>query len=85
MYEIEIHPRAAQDLQRLDHEVASRILRKVRWLAANFDSINPESLVGGFEGLLKLRVGDYRVIYRADREKRALRIELVGHRREIYR
>ncbi len=85
MYEIEFQSRAAQDLGRLDHVVAGRILGKIRWLAVNFDSIKPESLVGGFEGLLKLRVGDYRVIYRADQERKVLRIELVGHRREIYR
>jgi len=68
MYEIEFHPRAAKDLERLDRAVAGRILTKIRWLAANFDSIRPEPLVGPLEGLLKLRVGDYRIIYRADRE-----------------
>jgi mRNA-degrading endonuclease RelE of RelBE toxin-antitoxin system len=29
-------------------------------------------------------VGDYRVIYQADREKKVLTVQLVGHRREIY-
>jgi mRNA interferase RelE/StbE len=85
MYEIEFHLHAAQDLERLDRAVASRILAKIRWLAANLEVIKPEPLVGQFEGLLKLRVGDYRVIYQADRERNVLRIELVGHRREIYR
>jgi mRNA interferase RelE/StbE len=84
MYEIEFQPRAARDLGRLDRAIASRVLTKIRWLAANFDVIKPEPLVGRFEDLLKLRVGDYRVIYRADRERNVLRIELVGHRREIY-
>ena len=84
MYEVEFKPRAAHDLERLDRAVASRVLSRIRWLAANFDSINTESLAGRFEGLLKFRVGDYRVIYSADREKKVLRIELVGHRREIY-
>jgi mRNA interferase RelE/StbE len=85
MYEIEFHLRAAQDLESLDRVVANKILTKIRWLAANFDVIKPEPLVGRFEGLSKLRVGDYRVIYQADHERKVLRIELVGHRREIYR
>jgi len=85
MYEIEFQPRAAKDLEKLDRVAAGRILTKIRWLAVNFDSIKPESLVDRLEGLLKLRVGDYRVVYRADREKSVLRIELVGHRRDIYR
>ena len=85
MYEIEFHLRAAQDLERLECAVASRILAKTRWLAANLDVIKPEPLVGQFEGLSKLRVGDYRVIYQADHARKVLRIELVGHRREIYK
>lgn len=85
MYEIEFHPHALEDLERLDRATANRILKKIHWLAVNIDSMNPEALVGGFEGLFKLRVGDYRVIYQVNRQRNALRIELVGHRREIYR
>ena len=64
--------------------MAGRVLKKLRWLAENFDSIKPEPLAGPFSGLLKLRVGDYRVIYQANREKKVLTIRLLGHRREIY-
>lgn len=85
MYEIEFLPRALEDFNNLDDALASRVLKKIRWLAENFNSIKPEPLVGGFEGLLKLRVGDYRVIYQADRENQVLRIHFVGHRREVYR
>jgi mRNA interferase RelE/StbE len=84
MYEIEFHLRAAKDLERLDRAVASKILAKIRWLAANLGTIKPEALVGQFEGLSKLRVGDYRVIYQLDHEAKVLKIELVGHRRESY-
>jgi mRNA interferase RelE/StbE len=59
------------------------VLKRLRWLAENFDSIKAESLTGPFSGLQKLRVGDYRVVYQADREKKVLRVRLVGHRREI--
>jgi mRNA interferase RelE/StbE len=33
----------------------------------------------------RLRIGDYRVIYRFDLEKREIYLLAVGHRREIYR
>ena len=85
MYEIEFLPRAAEDFNNLDSGVASRVLKKIRWLAENFESIKPEPLVREFEGLLKLGAGDYRIIYQADRENRVLRIHFVGHRREVYR
>jgi mRNA interferase RelE/StbE len=84
MYQIEFRPRAAQDFENLDDVVASRVLKKLRWLAENFDSIKPEPLAGPFSGLFKLRVGDYRIIYQANRDKKLLTIGLVGHRREIY-
>jgi hypothetical protein len=45
MYEIEFHLRAPQDLEKVDRVVASRILAKTRWLAANLDVIKPEPLV----------------------------------------
>ncbi len=84
MYQVEFRPRAAQDFEKLDEVVGGRVLKKLRWLADNFDSISPEALAGPFSGFFKLRVGDYRVIYRANREKKVLTIHLVGHRREIY-
>ena len=60
------------------------MLKRLRWLAENFDSVKPESLTGPFAGLLKLRIGDHRVVYQADREKKVLTVRLVGYRREIY-
>jgi mRNA interferase RelE/StbE len=84
MYQVEFRPRAAQEFENLDEAIAGRVLRKLRWLAENFDSVTPDPLVGPFSGLFKLRVGDYRVIYQANREKKVLTILLVGHRSEIY-
>ena len=43
MYQIEFRPRAAQDFENLDEVVAGRVLKKLRWLAENFDSIKPEN------------------------------------------
>jgi mRNA interferase RelE/StbE len=84
MYQVEFRPRAAQDLENLDQVVADRVLKKLHWLAQNLDSVKPEPLAGPFSGLFKLRVGDYRIIYQANREKKVLTVRLVGHRRDIY-
>jgi len=84
MYRIEFLPQAMDDLRRLDRLVAQRILKRLRWLAENFESIKPETLVGPLAGLAKLRVGDYRVIYEPDRENRLITVQLIGHRKEIY-
>jgi len=84
MYQVEFRPRAAQDIENLDLVVAERVLKRLRWLAENFDSLKPEPLTGLFTGLFKLCVGDYRIIYEANREEKLLTVQLVGHRREIY-
>jgi mRNA interferase RelE/StbE len=84
MYKVELLLPAISDLRRLDKLVAQRIVNKLRWLAENFESIKPEALVGPLKGLSKLRVGDYRVIYEADRENRLITIHVIGHRGEIY-
>jgi len=85
-YQVEFRPEAGDDLDRLDPDVCRRALNRIHWLAAHFDEVTPESLSGRqFRGLLKLRIGDYRVLYTADWEDRLLTIHLIGHRREIYR
>ena len=48
MYQVEFRPRAAREFENLDDVVAGRVLKKVRWLAENFDSIKPEPLAGPF-------------------------------------
>ena len=84
-YHVEFLPEAHANLGRLDRSVAQRVLDKLHWLADNFENAKPETLSGPFAGRYKLRVGDYRVIYEADREHTLLIVHLVGHRREIYR
>ncbi len=85
-YEVEFRPEAISDLDDLTSDVRERILDRVRWLASQFDDITPEPLRGKqWRGVLKLRVGDYRILYTANRRLRRLTIHLVGHRREIYR
>lgn len=46
---------------------------------------NLEALTGEFEGLFKLRVGDYRVVYELIHEEKLILIHAIGHRRDIYR
>jgi len=85
-YHVEFRPEAINDLARLAPDVRERVLDRVRWLATHFDEITPEPLRGRqWRGVLKLRVGDYRFLYTADRRPRRLTIHLIGHRREIYR
>jgi mRNA interferase RelE/StbE len=84
-YLVQFLDEAVDDLRRLDAAVNARILKRLEWLRENFDAITPEALTGSLAGLCKLRVGDYRVIYQADRARRIIVVHATGHRREIYR
>ncbi len=52
--------------------VCERIVNKINWLAENFDQITPQPLTANLSGFFKLRVGDYRVIYEFDSEKKTI-------------
>ena len=41
--------------------------------------------IQGSDGLLRIRTGDYRIIYTAEDATRTVLIATIGHRREVYR
>jgi len=85
MYRVRLLDTASKELARLDKPVAQRIVERVRWLTENITEVNLEALAGEFEGLFKLRVGNYRIIYELLHEEQMIIIHAIGHRREIYR
>jgi mRNA interferase RelE/StbE len=84
-YKVDFAPQALEDLSKLDKAVIDRITKKIEWLSESLDVVGPQALKGRFQGLFKLVVGDWRVIYTADFTKKSITVHLVGHRREIYR
>jgi len=85
VYRIRLLDEAVRDLARLDKPVARRVVERLDWLAGNLRSVKPEALTADLAGLLKLRVGDYRVIYEVLHKERTLIVHAVGHRRDVYR
>ena len=82
MLKVEWTEKAIENLGKLDSLITRRILKKVTWFAKNFESITPEPLSGGLKGMFKLRVGDWRLVYKV--EGGTATIYFVGHRRDIY-
>ncbi|TKB55825.1 MAG: type II toxin-antitoxin system RelE/ParE family toxin [Nitrospira sp.] len=85
MYRVRLLGTATKELAKLDKSVARRIIERVNWLAENLTSVHLKALTGEFEGLFKLRVGDYRVVYELIHNEQAIIVHVIGHRREIYR
>jgi mRNA interferase RelE/StbE len=81
---VRFEPEVWEDLINLPIDVQSRIIKKIDWLAENFDAIAPLGLTGNLAGFYKLRVGDYRSIYELDDTRSQIIIIRIGHRREIY-
>jgi mRNA interferase RelE/StbE len=87
-YWIEFDPRAEKELEKLDREVARRILRFLRERVAVRD--DPRSIGEALRGqelgrFWKYRVGEYRLICPIQDRRITVLVLRVGHRRDIYR
>ncbi|MGH3928934.1 MAG: type II toxin-antitoxin system RelE family toxin [Pseudonocardiaceae bacterium] len=81
-YRVELRPAAAKALHTLEPGVQQRIRGVIAWLAHDPRPPNAKALPG--RRGLRVRVGDYRVIYTvADDVLLVVGVSL-GHRREIY-
>ncbi|OGW49227.1 MAG: addiction module antitoxin [Nitrospirae bacterium RBG_19FT_COMBO_58_9] len=85
MYRVCLLDAATKDLAKLNTSVARRVVERVTWLAENRKSVQHKALTGELEGLFKLRIGDYRVIYELIHNEQVIIVHVIGHRREIYR
>jgi mRNA interferase RelE/StbE len=72
---------AEKQLKKLDRSIAKQIYRKVGELAD--DPYRNTKILVGIEGR-RLRIGDYRVIYKIDNNKLEILILNTGHRKNIY-
>ena len=75
---------ARKELQTLDPQVARRILRKIEALGRNPRPSGVAKLEGASD-LWRIRVGDWRVVYRIHDRDRLVDVVAVRHRREVYR
>ncbi|ETA03046.1 hypothetical protein CcI156_02965 [Frankia sp. CcI156] len=76
---------ALRELRKLDASAARRILIAVTRLAAEPRPSGARALTGQPTGILRIRVGEYRVIYQVDHTRVLVTIVHVAHRREVYR
>ena len=77
---------AAEEFKKLDKAVQRIIKEKLEILAKNPELLknNIKPLKGKYKGLYRLKVGNYRVIYRLEKEKITILVIRIGHRRDIY-
>jgi mRNA interferase RelE/StbE len=71
------------DFFRLPSAIQSQIQRKIDAMGLRLATFSHYRMVGSDK--FRLRIGDYRVIYRFDLAKGEIYLIAIGHRREIYR
>jgi len=80
-YGVFLHPKAAEYLKRLDSSLRSRIRGRLRELEGSPRDRGQRLKYSSF---YRLRVGDYRVIYEVDEERKRVIVLFIGHRRKVY-
>ena len=81
MYSLIWKDHAVKELENLDKNALKRIINKIDEMLLN-PIICDFKKLKGHEGLFRLRVGEYRVIFEHDNKN--LTILKVGHRQNIY-
>ncbi|MDP1696717.1 MAG: type II toxin-antitoxin system RelE/ParE family toxin [Xanthomonadaceae bacterium] len=87
-WKVEFAPAAVRDLDKLDPQVARRILTFVHGRVAVLD--NPRSIGEALKGsrlgeFWKYRVGDYRIISHIEDGAVRILVVKIGNRRDVYR
>ena len=76
---------AEKDLAGFDSSIRRRIIDKLDWLLVHFESILPSVLTGEFREFYKLRVGDWRVMYKVDWKNHTITVSYIEHRGRGYK
>jgi mRNA interferase RelE/StbE len=84
-YEVRVDEGAIRALADLPPNVQRRIRARIDALADDPRPANAEHLTDPFRGVLRLRVGSYRVSYTIDDKARAVDVWRVGHRSTFYK
>jgi len=82
-YTISLVSSAERDLRKVDRQVVPRIAAAIDALADEPRPRGCRKLAGSLH-TYRIRVGDYRVIYRVDDGARAVVVQRVRHRKDAY-
>jgi mRNA interferase RelE/StbE len=82
-YRIEFLKTAQKELLKLPKEIQQRIATKIDSLLVDPYPPDTKKLKNG-NGRFRIRIGDYRIIYRLEEDRLIILIIKIGHRRDVY-
>ena len=84
-YRVLIDPRAARQLASFPNSVIERLDNAIQSLASTPRPPGTKRLKGKLHEGWRVRVGQYRILYKIDDGAQEVTIFDIGHRREVYR
>lgn len=84
LFEVSFKPSVERDFLSMPKSAVGRVLNRIDQLKDNPFPRHASKLLGA-ERLYRIRVGDYRVVYKVDTAEKLIVIQHVRHRREVYR
>ena len=82
-YELRFRPAALRQLRKLDSQIARRIKSTTETLRTEPRPPGVKALTGQ-RGWLRIRVGDYRIVYEVRDSEPVVLVIQIGHRSQIY-
>jgi mRNA interferase RelE/StbE len=83
-YEVRLTTSARRQLRSLEPQVRDRLEPSLRSLVKDPRPAGVTALQGR-RGYLRIRVGDYRIVYQVQDDVLLVLVVQIGHRREVYR
>ena len=80
-FRVLLHPKAAKESQQIEKQTHTRIIESAKQLCENPDKLGNPLKQSDY---WRLRVGDYRVIYEINQNKKQVVILFIGHRSKLY-
>ena len=85
-YRVELAKSAAKEFSRLPAKTRSKVADALTLLSINpFSELLQAKKLKGVEGLCRVRIGDYRIVYEIRQRALFVFVIKIGHRREVYR
>lgn len=83
-YRVELSRTAAKTLKKMDSAARRQVVAALAKLARE---PRPKgfTMLKGVRGVLRIRVGDYRIIYEVHDNRLVVLVLTIGHRRDVYR
>jgi mRNA interferase RelE/StbE len=83
VYKLSIKPSAGKEIERLSTPLIARIVKEIEDLAVTPRPPGCRKLKGG-DGEWRVRVGDYRIIYKIYDQESLVEVTKVKHRSSVY-